>query len=200
MDTKTCRLSVDVETGGGNPFDYPLLEVGMCVVGEESLGFECMFVPEPMHFDRDALKAIKCPIEEFVVQGVPLTIGINRMLDWIDTVAVGRVVEIKGLNSAFDWMFLMYSVTKVRARHTLPYRVEEIGSFGVGVFHEPLFAHGDGWIIKKIQEKVPDLIGKYGLLKQNDRKHTGLDDARRQSRLICALEEYITRSSLNPSL
>ncbi len=195
MDTNVCRLSVDVETGGGNPYDYPLLEVGICVVGEESVGFECMFIPEPMHFDREALKAIRRPLEEFILQGVSLTIGINQMLDWIDTVATGRKVEIKGLNSAFDWMFLMYSVTKVRARHTLPYRVEEIGSFGVGIFREPLFAHGDEWIVRKLQDQAPDLVSTYDLLKQEGKKHTGLDDARRQSRLICALEAYISRNA-----
>lgn len=190
MDTNVCRLSVDIEAAGSNPHDRALLEIGICSLEDLSQGFEMIFKPDPIEFDRHAMHAIRRPIQEFREKGVLLVDGINDMLQWIDTVAKGRKVQFKGLNIAYDWMFLKYAVAKVKAENNLPYKVEEIASYGMGVFRSSCESYGDTWLITQLRMNAPELIEKYHLHKDKGRQHLALDDARYQGRLLLALEEY----------
>ncbi len=186
----TIRFSIDVETGGDNPHDRALLEIGICVVGDESQSFEVMFKPDPYPFDRHALKAIRRPVEEFCKKGVDLVIGINRMLDWIDAVAGSQKTEFVGLNMPYDWMFFKTCVAKSRAVNTLPHKAYDIASYGAGVFGLPLSEVGDRRLISEVNRYAPHLITTYSLHKDPNRRHTGIDDAKYQGRLLLALEAY----------
>lgn len=191
MSTKdTCRFSLDVEAGGDNPLDRALLEVGISLVEDESVGFEVLFKPDPLPFDRHALHAIRRPIEEFMERGVDMTIGINQMLDWIDLTANGRKVEFVGLNMPYDWMFLKVCVAKVRAVNTLPHKAYDIPSFGAGVFGLPLSQTGDTRLIDLLERHDYEIFQKNDLRMKTERSHSALEDARYQGRLLLALEEY----------
>ena len=187
---KLVRFSIDIETGGDNPHNRPLLEVGLCVVDEPEKSSTFMFVPDPMTYDREALSAIRRPIEEFISKGDHLVIGINKMLDYIDSVACGRKMEFVGLNMPFDWMFFRTVVSKVQATHKLPHKAYDIPSYGAGVFNLPLSSVGDERLCKLLEITSVDLIQKYNLFKNDKRTHTGEEDAKYQSRLLLALEEY----------
>lgn len=186
----TCRFSLDVEAGGDNPLDRALLEVGISLVEDESIGFEILFKPDPLPFDRHALHAIRRPIEEFMERGVDMTIGINKMLDWIDQIASGRKIEFVGLNMPYDWMFLKVCVAKVRAVNILPHKAYDIPSYGAGVFMTPLSQTGDTKLIELLKRHAFEIFSKHDLHKENTRAHSALEDARYQARLLVALEEY----------
>ena len=193
MNQDVCRISIDVETGGD--ISYPLLEIGASVVEDESLSFSAMIKPDSLEFDRGALKAIRRPIEEFVESGIPLSLAVNQFLDWIDEVAVQKKLIFVGLNMPFDWMFFMVAVAKVRATHKLPHKAMDIASYGAGVFGDVLLLQGDVYLVKKIRVHAPELLHKYTLVKDEGRRHVGVDDAKRQGRLLLALEEYQRRKS-----
>lgn len=187
------RFSIDVETAGDNPHNRALLEVGLCVVDDLTISANFMFRPSPLTFDRRALRAIKRPIEEFLEKGEPLEIGINDMLDFIDTVAKGRVTEFFGLNIAFDWMFFITNVAKVSAAHSLPHKAYDIPSYGAGVFGLPLSRIGGDTLIRLLAVHSPHLVEKFSLHKKTGRAHYACEDALYQARLLLALEEYAKR-------
>ncbi len=191
MNQGVCRISIDVETGGD--ISYPLLEIGACVVGDEEKDFSVIIKPETLEFDRGALKAIRRPIDEFIQSGIPLSLAVNQFLDWIDEVSFRRKLIFVGLNMPFDWMFFRVTVAKVRATHNLPHKAMDIASYGAGVFGEDLLAQGDGFLVGKLIEYSPDLVSKYVLVKEEGKPHTGVEDAKRQGRLLLALEEFQTR-------
>ncbi len=184
------RFSIDVETAGDNPHNRALLEVGLCVVDDLSIAKNFIFTPSLLTFDRHALHAIKRPIEEFIDKGVPLEIGINSMLDFIDAAADGRPIEFHGLNIAFDWMFLITNVARVAAVHSLPYKAYDIPSYGAGVFGLPLSRIGGDTLIRLLAVHSPHLVEKFSLHKKTCRAHYACEDALYQARLLLALEEY----------
>lgn len=190
MENNVCRFSIDVEAGGDNPYDRALLEVGICVIGDESQCFNIMFKPDPLPYDRHALAAIRRPIQEFIDHGVELVVGINAMLDWIDETASGKTMEFLGLNMPYDWMFFKVCVAKARAVNTLPHKAYDIPSYGAGVLGVPLSTIGDSRILLFLKRVAPSLIDRYSLQKDKTKPHTALDDAKYQSRLLRALEEY----------
>ena len=193
METNVCRFSIDVEAGGDNPHDRALLEIGISVVGDEEKCLEVLFKPDPLSYDRHALLAIRRPIQEFIDRGVPLVLGINQLLDWVDAPSSGRRVEFVGLNMPYDWMFFKICVAKVDAVHTLPHKAYDIASYGAGVFGLSLSSTGDARLRELLVTHAPDLVEKHLLYKDKERRYTGLDDAKYQGRLLLALEDYAIR-------
>ena len=101
-----CWISVDVETAGPNPGDYPLLSIGACLYDDPATGFIIELKPDRPGRDASALAVAGLDPEELALRGTEPAEALAAFEAWVQQAAGDRAPILVGFNAVFDWMFV----------------------------------------------------------------------------------------------
>jgi len=100
-------ISVDVETAGPNPGNYPLLSIGACLVSDPARGFYVELQPVTEAVMPGSLQVSGLDMEALRSNGVPPGEAMRRFEIWLAEVTpAGSQPVFVALNAPFDWMFV----------------------------------------------------------------------------------------------
>lgn len=100
-------ISVDVETAGPTPAEYPLLSIGACLVDDPETAFYVELKPLTDNALEESLAVSGLSMERLVVEGVPPAEAMARFDQWVARVTpAGHVPVLVAFNAVFDWMFV----------------------------------------------------------------------------------------------
>jgi len=107
MHTNETYISVDIETAGPNPSQYPMLSIGACTVTEPAQNFYVELQPDRDAFSPEALQVSGLSLDELRENGVPPEQAMGRFADWVNKVTPenNRPVFV-AFNAPFDWTFV----------------------------------------------------------------------------------------------
>jgi DNA polymerase III epsilon subunit-like protein len=100
-------ISVDIETAGPNPSDYPILSIGACLISNPDETFYIELIPTTSNVVPSALAVSGLSIETLQENGVPPKEAMQSFANWAET-AVGNNGKpvFVAFNAVFDWMFV----------------------------------------------------------------------------------------------
>ncbi|MDM7914944.1 MAG: 3'-5' exoribonuclease, partial [Candidatus Eisenbacteria bacterium] len=109
--------------------------------------------------------------------------AMRRFADWVrEGLAAGERPVFVGHNAVFDWAYINYYFHHFEMDNVFGYKAIDQKSLAMGVLRIPW------WDAQKdiLVQKLPGLSG----LKEGERAHDALDDARFQARILCALLDH----------
>jgi ribonuclease T len=100
-------ISVDVETGGPIPGEYPLLSIGACLVQDRAVTFYIELIPDRERAIPEALAISGLDMNTLKHTGVEPGEAMKFFAAWVrnNTPEGARPVFV-ALNAPFDWMFI----------------------------------------------------------------------------------------------
>jgi DNA polymerase III epsilon subunit-like protein len=100
-------ISVDVETAGPIPAQYPMLSIGACLIENLSTTFYMELQPDRAAFVPEALAVSGLDLEALRLNGNPPQAVMQAFADWVkQVVPQGSRAVFVALNAPFDWMFV----------------------------------------------------------------------------------------------
>jgi DNA polymerase III epsilon subunit-like protein len=107
MTSSPAYISVDIETAGPNPADYPLLSIGACVVDNPQRTFYVELQPVSNNALPAALAVCKLSLEELAKRGVPPVKAMTQFEQWVWAETPRNLKPVfVAFNAVFDWMFV----------------------------------------------------------------------------------------------
>jgi len=105
--TDEILISVDIETAGPIPAEYPMLSIGACLVQDRAVTFYVELVPDRDRFVQEALSICGLDMETLRQTGVEPGEAMKHFAAWVrhNTPEGARPVFV-ALNAPFDWMFI----------------------------------------------------------------------------------------------
>ena len=100
-------ISIDVETAGPNPAEYPLLSIGARTVTKTVETFYVEIQPDHEAFSPEALQISGLDMDKLRENGVPPVEAMQAFADWIrDVTPKDSKPVFAAFNAPFDWMFV----------------------------------------------------------------------------------------------
>lgn len=170
-------ISVDVETAGPNPADYPLLSIGACLVTDPSVGFYAELKPDREGVDEQALAVSGLSLERLRAEGLEPADALRGFEAWLtEVVPAGHVPLLVAYNAGFDWMFLTDYFHRYLGRNPFGHSAIDVKAYYMGMT-------GVTWARTAMRYVAPEVIGGITLT------HHALEDARDQARIFAVLLE-----------
>lgn len=170
-------ISVDVETAGPNPADYPLLSIGACLVSDPQVGFYAELRPDRDGVDARALAVSGLSLERLRAEGLEPIEALRRFEAWLaGVVEPGSKPILVAYNAGFDWMFLADYFHRYLRRNPFGHSAIDVKAYYMGMT-------GVTWARTAMRHVAPEVIGGLTLT------HHALEDARDQARIFAALLE-----------
>jgi DNA polymerase III epsilon subunit-like protein len=126
-------LSVDVETAGPIPGEYPLLSIGACNTADLTQTFACELKPTIHRADPEALAVTGLSLERLEREGRNPADAMQAFADWVEGTAgrTGKPVFV-GFNASFDWSFVNYYFHRYLGRNPFGFAALDIKSMYLG--------------------------------------------------------------------
>ena len=127
-------VSVDVETAGPIPSQYPLLSIGACMVANPMDGFYVELQPEILNADVEALAISGLNLEDLTDRGVPPKAALELFEVWLaEHIPPNDKPIFVAFNAAFDWMFLNDYFHRYLGRNPFGHFALDIKAFYMGL-------------------------------------------------------------------
>ena len=170
-------ISVDVETAGPNPADFPLLSIGACLVSDPEVGFYAELKPDRDGVDEKALAVSGLSLDRLRAEGLEPADALRGFEAWLaEVVPAGHVPLLVAYNAGFDWMFLADCFHRYLGRNPFGHSAIDVKAYYMGMT-------GVTWARTAMRHVAPEVIGGITLT------HHALEDARDQARIFAALLE-----------
>ena len=102
-----CYISIDVETAGPAPGQYPLLSIGACLVDDPEQTFYIELQPDRDRFEPGALNVSGLDPDQLRQTGAEPAQAMAEFARWIRSVTpTGAAPVFVAYNAPFDWMFI----------------------------------------------------------------------------------------------
>ncbi len=174
--TEEVLISVDIEASGDSPSTGSLLSIGACLVDDPTIAIYLELKPEPGRpWSAEAQAVHRLTPERLERDGLLPAAAMQRLEDWVLSVAAGRWPVFVGFNAPFDWMFVADALWRHLGRNpfgisALDLKSLYMGRTGVTSWAETRKLH--------IEERLDIHF---------EQTHNALDDARDQALLARAL-------------
>lgn len=176
--TRTERfISVDVETAGPTPGDYPMISIGACPVDDPQEGFYVELQPDRDAVVESALKVSGLDLAELRARGTEPQLAMEAFAQWLCDVAPPQTHHpvFLGFNAVFDWMFVNEYFVRYGIDNPFGHGGVDIKSYYLGMM-------GTTWAETSMKHLSPKyLVGR-------QLSHNALGDARDQAELFRAIE------------
>lgn len=174
-DSAEVFISVDVETAGPHPGQYPLLSVGACLVDDLEEAFYVELQPDRDQARSEALAISGLSMEALKEQGLEPEEALRRFADWLEQVVpAGGDPVFVAFNAPFDWMFLNEYFHRYLGQNPFGYAALDMKAYYMGVT-------GCRWAETKMQYVSARYLNDMQLT------HNALQDAQDQARLFRAM-------------
>lgn len=165
-------ISVDVETAGPNPGEYPLLSIGACLVSDPAQGFYVELQPVTDAVMPGSLQISGLDMEALRSNGLPPEEAMRRFEAWLAEVTpAGSQPVFVALNAPFDWMFVADYFHRFLGRNPFGHKALDMKAFFMGML-------GTRWEAAGFN----DITQHYGV--ELSLPHHALQDARAQAELF----------------
>jgi DNA polymerase III epsilon subunit-like protein len=172
---KVTIVSVDVETAGPVPSQYPLLAIGACTLGSPRETFYVELKPDRPRSVPSAVSISGLSLSELELAGLEPALAMAQFEQWLERVTLpGQRPLMAAYNAPFDWMFVADYFHRYLGRNPLGHAALDIKSFLMG-------ATGVSWPETSMAFIAPRFLGKADLV------HHGLQDALDQADILTAL-------------
>lgn len=105
--TVEVLISVDIETAGPIPAEYPMLSIGACLVDNTAETFYVELIPDREKFQPEALSISGLDPETLKQTGVEPGQALLSFAAWVRSITPsGARPVFVALNAPFDWMFI----------------------------------------------------------------------------------------------
>lgn len=170
-----CWISVDVETAGPNPGDYPLLSIGACLYDDPATGFIIELKPDRPGRDASALAVAGLDPAELALRGTAPAEALEAFEAWILQESGDRTPLLVGFNAVFDWMFVCEYFHRYLGRNPFGHAAIDIKAVAMAHLSIP-------WSQTSFPQLAARLGGSAPVL-----THHALQDARDQAALLRAV-------------
>ena len=126
-------ISVDVETAGPSPAEYPLLAIGACGVADPTQTFYVELQPDREGVDEGALRVSELSLERLQHHGAPASVAMHRFTEWVDATARGSRPVFVALNAPFDWMFVADYFHRYTGRNPFGHSALDLKALFMGI-------------------------------------------------------------------
>jgi ribonuclease T len=171
--TSEVWVSVDIEASGPSPSTGSLLSIGACLVDDPGVAFYVELQPIDGLPWSDAAQLIHGLDQRRLEQdGLPPTVAMERLADWLADVADGRQPVFVGFNAPFDWLFVADYFHRFLARNP----------FGISALDMKAYYMGRERVSQWAATTHAHVNERYGVATPHT--HNALDDAREQAALM----------------
>jgi DNA polymerase III alpha subunit (gram-positive type) len=168
-------ISVDIETAGPNPANYPLLAIGACRVDRPEVSFYIELIPDREGVEEEALAVSNLDLETLRKNGTAAEQALKAFASWIVLQTGGhRQAVFVAFNAPFDWMFIADYFHRYLGHNPFGYQAVDIKALYMGKFDVD-------WGQTSMAEVTEALAIPIKL------SHHALEDAQDQARIFKAL-------------
>jgi DNA polymerase III epsilon subunit-like protein len=168
-------VSVDVETAGPDPANYPLLSIGACLVGDPAVTFYVELQPDRQAAEPEALVVSCLSLERLAAEGEPPEDALLAWSDWLAQVVPSDLPPVLvAFNAPFDWLFVSTYFHRYLGRNPFGHSALDVKAYAMARLNLP-------WA----DTSFPSLAGKLSL--PDTLRHHALADAQDQARMLQAL-------------
>jgi len=165
-------ISVDIETAGPNPSDYPLLAIGACLVDQPDISFYVEMQPDREKVEPSALAISGLILDRLRQEGKAPPEALQAFETWVlEQIPKGGQAVFVAFNASFDWMFVADYFHRYLGRNPFGYLALDIKALFMGKFGVP-------WDLTGMDAVTRELGLKIRL------SHNALKDARDQARIF----------------
>ena len=170
--TNSVFISVDIETAGPNPSDYPLLAIGACLVDQPDISFYVEMQPDREKVEPSALAISGLKLDRLRQEGKAPPEALQAFETWVlEQIPKGGQAFFVAFNASFDWMFVADYFHRYLGRNPFGYLALDIKALFMGKFGVP-------WDLTGMDAVTRELGLKIRL------SHNALEDARDQARIF----------------
>jgi DNA polymerase III epsilon subunit-like protein len=170
-------ISIDVETAGPNPADYPMLSIGACLVSDPDEGFYVELKPDRDGVDERALAVSGLSLARLREEGLDPADALRALEAWLQRVVPnGHVPILVAFNAGFDWMFVTDYFHRYLSRNPFGHSAIDVKAYYMGMT-------GTTWARTSMRHVAPE-AGEPVVL-----THHALEDAQAQARIFAVLLE-----------
>jgi DNA polymerase III epsilon subunit-like protein len=127
-------VSVDVETAGPNPGQYPLLSIGACLVWNPERTFYVELQPTGREAVPSALEVSGLDLDQLATTGVAPTEAMRQFDRWLALQFPAGVTPIfVAFNAPFDWMFINDYFHRFLGRNPFGHTALDIKAYYMGL-------------------------------------------------------------------
>lgn len=171
-------ISVDVETAGPNPSQFPMLSIGACLVEDTSKTFYVELKPDRDGFEAESLSISGLSLIDLQEKGTHPKKAMQTFADWVkDSLRPGERPVFVAFNAVFDWMFVNDYFHRYLGENPFGHAALDIKAYYMGLSRSR-------WEETKQKLILKELGMEKGL------SHHALKDAQDQAELFCQLLEY----------
>lgn len=168
-------ISIDIESAGPTPREFPMLSIGACLVDDPEQGFYIELQPDAPGVDHRALAVGGLVPAELAESGTAPGLAMAQFEEWVQSVVPeGSVAVFVGFNASFDWMFVADYFQRYLGRNPFGHASLDIKAYFLGAF-------GGTWAGTSMKHLAP----RY--LEGRQLSHNALADARDQAELFRAI-------------
>lgn len=167
-------ISVDIETSGPIPGDYSMLSLGACIIGDVSKSFYIELAPLSDNYTPEAMQTCNFTMDELRTRGTPPPEAMQRLSEWVQANADGKLALFVGFNAPFDWSFVNYYFI-----HYLGLDGNPFGHTAIDIKAYYMGAFGTTWKGTSMKRLPPDVHSPDRPL-----AHNALDDATQQAEIF----------------
>ncbi len=168
-------ISIDIESAGPTPRDFPMLSIGACLVDDPEQGFYVELQPDAPGADARALAVGGLVPAELAESGTPPRLAMVQFEAWVQSVVPeGSAPVFVGFNASFDWMFVADYFQRYLGRNPFGHASLDVKAYFLGAF-------GGSWSGTSMKHLAPRYLGGRQL------SHNALADARDQAELFRAI-------------
>lgn len=178
-------ISVDVETAGPIPADYPMLALGACSVSDPDAGFYVELQPDRPRTDAESAAVSGLSPDRLAREGTPPAQAVADFAAWVDQVAAGTRPVMVALNAPFDWMFVADYLHRYVGHNPLGFSALDLKALYMGIARVP-------WTETSLRR----MAGRYGL--SHELPHHALEDARLQAAVFRVMLAELEASRAQP--
>lgn len=170
-------ISVDVETAGPTPGNFPLLSIGACLVEDPGTGFYVELQPDRDGFIPEALAISGLELTALRQHGTTAAQAMAEFSAWVQEVAPdrSRPALFVAFNAAFDWMFVQEYFARYGVANPFGHSALDIKAYYAGY-------SGCTWKETSMRHLGARYLGGDAL------SHNALADARDQAKLLLAIQ------------
>ena len=178
-------ISVDIETAGPNPSDYPLLAIGACLVDQPDISFYVELQPDREKIEPSALAISRLEPDRLRQEGTAPPEAMQVFETWVlEQIPKGSQAIFVAFNAPFDWMFVADYFHRYLGRNPFGYLALDIKALFMGKFGVP-------WDLTNMDALTREL----GITIQLS--HNALEDARDQARIFNTILQSRTNHNAN---
>ncbi len=178
-------ISVDVETAGPTPGDFPLLSIGACLVGEPERSFYVELKPDREEMEPSAVEISGLDPDILKRDGTPPGEAMQAFARWLEQISPeGDDLVFVAFNAAFDWMYIAEYFHRYLGHNPFGHRALDIKALYMGHFGVPWHETGMNQVAKSLGLPI-------------QLTHNALSDAIDQANLFAKLMQRIQKDKEN---